>query len=216
MDKKTLKALRTAAEDVRYLLTRGFKKDSSIRFVCDHYRLPEKQRRVLIRTIVHPEKARNREYKKIPCTALAGLDLIMDGYNVIITVESMLRAYTLWLADDGYIRDTRGVFRSFRFTEHTRQAIEIILEILRENDPEHIEILLDAQMSKSGELAAHIREMLPHNAIIRTSPAVDLELKNSNADVVATADGAIVDVVKRTVDIPQYIMKEKNIEPMKI
>ncbi len=140
----------------------------------------------------------------------------MDGYNVIITVESMFWDHTLWLADDGYIRDTRGVFRSFRFTEFTRQAIEEILELLRESNPKNIEILLDAQMSKSGELAAHIRAMLPKNANIRTSANVDLELKNSDADVVATADGAIVDAVGRTVDVAQYIMKEKKIEPMRI
>ncbi|MDM7912097.1 MAG: DUF434 domain-containing protein, partial [Methanotrichaceae archaeon] len=47
--------LRQAAVDVRYLLDRGYPRESAVRFVSDHYRLPQEQRFVLMRVVVPTE-----------------------------------------------------------------------------------------------------------------------------------------------------------------
>lgn len=44
--------MKDAAMDVRFLLDRGYPKDSAVRFVSDHYSIQKEQRFVLTRVIV--------------------------------------------------------------------------------------------------------------------------------------------------------------------
>ena len=97
-----------AAEEARYLLDRGYPKDSAVRFVSDHHSLPEERRYVLARAVLSSRSAGERKAKAVPVQTLRGRDVIIDGYNVIITVESLLAGYPVYLCDDGFLRDVRG------------------------------------------------------------------------------------------------------------
>lgn len=161
--------------------------------------------------------------KRLACTDIDGLnkrDVLIDGYNVLITIESMLNNDTLWLGDDGFIRDTRGVFRNYGTTYVTYKAVDEMLSFLSECKVRSANILLDTQMSKSGQLAHYIDSRLPHyslNGSARTSRHVDFDLKNAGTGVViATADGVVIDAVTDIVDIPACLMERKGIEPNRI
>jgi hypothetical protein len=82
--------LKAAARDARYLVDHGYPKESAIRFVSDHHRLPEEQRFVLTRVVVASDTAKARRDKIQPLKALHGRALFIDGYNVLISVESLL------------------------------------------------------------------------------------------------------------------------------
>jgi hypothetical protein len=113
------KKLTEPAHDIRYLLARGYSISAAIRFVSDHYRLTESERHILVRVVRPPEVATARREKRLACADINGRDVLIDGYNVLITVESMLKDEKLWLGDDGFIRDTRGVFRNYNNTDTT-------------------------------------------------------------------------------------------------
>ena len=148
--------------------------------------------------------------------------MIVDGYNVLITIESMLvlKSEHLWLGDDGFIRDTRGVFRNYAVTDTTYKAIDAILALLSECKVGSATILLDSQMSNSGELARFIRSKLTECLLdgdARTSRHADFDLKNAGSSVVvATADGVIIDSVREVVDIGRCMMERLKLKASRI
>ncbi|MFB3765354.1 MAG: DUF434 domain-containing protein [Methanotrichaceae archaeon] len=208
--------LKRAADDVRHLLGRGYPKESAIRFVADHYRLPEWQRYALVRVIIPSAQASSRKAKLVSPGALNRKEILIDGYNVLITVESILEGCPVYLCDDRLLRDIRGIFRKYRPSEITDQALSEIIDLLASVEPARVEFLLDQQISMSGSLASHIREMMSVREIpgtARTEMNVDHNLKIAK-EIVATSDGNVIDKVCFVVDIPMEIARRKMIEPL--
>jgi hypothetical protein len=200
-------AMILAAEDIRHLLSRGYPRTGVIRFVSDHYRLENRDRYVLMRVVVEPGVAALRIRKRIPCAGIKGKDIMIDGYNVIIATQSVILEEPVFLCDDGFIRDIRGVFRNFK--NPVEGVCRQVLEILSGYKPNSITFLFDAQIGKSGMLARYIRGLLPKYSIsgdAKTSKHVDFDLKHCDM-IVATGDGNIIDEVRYAVDIPGCILK---------
>lgn len=186
--------LTDAVIDLRYLLDRGYPHKSALRFVCNHYRIDEGARRLLSRTVLPRAVSERRRKKFLPCEEIQGNDLLIDGYNIIIGMESILenKAY---LCDDSVIRDIKGVFRSYQTSGNTEKAIDIILQFLQEMSPGSVCFLMDAQMSMSGLLAQNLRTKISEiglNGEARTSRQADHDLKCSTS-LIASSDGVIID-----------------------
>ncbi len=210
--------LKEAARDIRYLLERGYRRDSAIRFAADHYRLEKKERYILARTVLTMDQAFGRKEKKIECSQLRNRMILIDGYNVLITMESLISGSTICVGDDSFTRDIKGVFRKHSNSDVTSEAVETLLGFLVCSEIKSACVLLDTQIRNSGELAAFIRRRMKDLSIqgdARTSRHVDHDLKNCEPDqIVATADGIIIDSVKNVVDIPgciyPHILKGKR------
>jgi hypothetical protein len=190
-----------AAADVRYLLDRGYPQKGAVGFVCAHYRLGEESRYLLSRIVLSHEVSEKRKTKFLPCDKIEGSGILIDGYNIIIGLESILdkKAY---LCDDGVIRDIKGISRNYKVFENTETAIELILQFLKENNPSYVCFLLDSQISKSGLLAGTLRGKISDFGLkgdARTSKHVDYDLKSSK-HIVASSDGVIIDEAETVVN----------------
>jgi hypothetical protein len=204
-----------AAEDIRYLVNRGYTKESAIRFVSDHYNLPREQRFVLFRVIVPEDAVSLRKLKKVPLGKLRDEKIFLDGYNVLIAVEALLAGDNLYVCDDGFLRDTQGIFRNYKTSEFTEKALKEILDLLYSVCPKNVQVLLDQQISMSGQLAAEIREMMAVFGLTgtaKTAKDVDHQLKVAQG-IIATSDGNILDVSVRAVDLPDAISKRRGLKP---
>ncbi|MCJ7443337.1 MAG: DUF434 domain-containing protein [Methanotrichaceae archaeon] len=205
---------RHAAEDVRYLANRGFPKESAIRFVSDHYCLPQAQRHVLFRIIVPDEMAHLRRSKLQLLEEMRNRNVYVDGYNVLITVETLLAGKCLYMSDDGFLRDTQGLSRKYKVSEFTERSLFEILGILASVHPARVEILFDQQVSMSGQLAVGVHEIMAKRGLIgtaRTVKDVDNQLKILDG-VVATSDGSIIDCARRVVDLPAEVVRRRGLE----
>lgn len=194
-------SLREAAADIRYLLDRGYPQKGAVGFVCAHYRLDTEAMYLLLRTVVAREVAEKRKAKFLPCDRIEGNYIVIDGYNIIIGMESVLEKKS-YLCDDGVIRDIKGISRNYKSSGSTETAIELILQFLKENKPAYVCFLLDSQISKSGQLASVLRGKIREFGLegdARTSKHVDYDLKNSKY-VVASSDGVIIDEVEKVVN----------------
>jgi hypothetical protein len=208
--------MRSAARDARYLVDRGYPKESAIRYVSDHHRLPEEQRFLLTRVVVPSKTAKARRGKVQPVGALLGRDLFIDGYNVLITVESLLGGKSVYLCDDGFLRDVQGIFRSYRTSDLTLPALEAIFGLIASACPADTEVLLDQQISMSGQLAEFMRRVMAEHkvpGIARTVRDVDFQLKEMDG-VIATADGSIIDAAIEVTDIPGEIARRRGVNPL--
>ncbi len=200
-----------AAKDIRYLLERGYRRDSSIRFTGDHYRLDKNERYILARTVFSRNTTISRMEKKLGIDELKNGRVIIDGYNVLITLESLIEGENVWVADDSFLRDIKGIFKNHSNVDSTFRAVEEMLDFILRSEIKYTHVLLDTQIKNSGELAAFIRKRMEDLLIkgdARTSRHVDYDLKNcDNSEIIATADGIIIDAVKNVIDIPCFIAR---------
>ncbi|AKB22308.1 DUF434 domain-containing protein [Methanosarcina sp. WH1] len=212
------------ARDIRSILRWGYPKFATIRFVADHSQLSVEERHILTRVIMPPDKIVSRVRKKIACNGIRDRNLLLDGYNVLLSVDSLLKNEPMWFCDDGYIRDTRYYFSKARQAEDIEEALDSVLEFISEACPKSVTFLLDVQISRSGELAGFIRRKLKEHEIsgeARTSKTTDFDLKTEGGNpknnlVVATSDGIVIDSVLQVLDIPACLMEKMGIEPVRL
>ena len=205
-----------AVTDIRYLLDRGYPEKGAITFVCNHYRLDIKWRYVFTRVVFGRDTIKSRMEKTVKCEDLEGAVVLVDGYNVLIGVESALKGEPVYLCDDGFLRDTRGVFRNYRCSGLTERAMDEILGVLRGVAPFRVEFLFDSQISKSKEMARWVEVKLKDAGLegcAGTSIHVDYDLKQSNG-IIATADGSIIDEVAKAVNIQACVLKRLHLSPV--
>lgn len=218
------KKLLKPARDIRSLLRWGYPKFATINFVATHSQLSVEERYILTRVIMPPDRIVSRIDKKMTCAGIKDRDLLLDGYNVLLSVDSLLKKEPMWFCDDGYIRDTRYYFSKSKQAEDIEESLDLVLKFLSETRPKSAVFLLDAQISRSGELAGLIRRKINEYGIsgdARTSKTADFELKTEGGNpgkrlVVATSDGIVIDSVLQVLDIPACLMEEMGIEPIRL
>jgi hypothetical protein len=196
-------SIERAIEDFRYLINRGYKKDVALNFVANHYKLSKEDRLKIIRTTHSDEEINLTKRKLKRLKDFEGKTIYIDGFNVLIGLEALIKGHEIVLCDDNIYRDFENVYGKYKINNYTDKAIELLLEILKHYKVRAI-IYLDAQVSKSGILAKRIRERMKGLGIdgdVFCVKNCDYELKHK--DVVATSDSIIIksDNVKYVVDL---------------
>jgi len=197
-----------AVRDLRYLLNRGYPRDSAVNFVANHYRLPLNQRHLLARCVFSRREVAKHRRKSVRASAVRGKHLGVDGYNVLITLESILIRKQVVRCDDGYVRDLRAIFGKYRVSPATSRALTALLRIIARAKPSYVELLFDKQVSRSGELAGMVRQRLEQMKLKGDAQATGgVDLKLSSFDVAASSDRAIIGRAKEIWDIPAEFLK---------
>jgi len=211
---KASSKLRQAALDFRYLQHRGYNRDNSLSLVTDRYLLTREEKLVLYRAIYPPQITDNRRSKLLRHSDLKEQSLAIDGYNVLITLESLLLDRLLIQCDDGLIRDIASVHRNYKLSDNSSEALKLLVKKIHHLKPKESLFFYDSPVSKSGEIAALTRKLLQDYQIegtAKTSPQVDSSLIKSEG-VVVTSDSVIIDRSERIFDLAGYIIQEKNHE----
>ncbi len=202
------KQLVLAARDYRLLLDKGYPQKPALDIVSTKYMLTRRERLILYRSVhsrCYARRVRNC-YSRPPC----GSSIVLDGYNIFSTIYSMLSSEEVYLGDDGFIRDLLGL--------HGRLARvltrDVIREIIRYIKP-YIQdystyIVLDSNVSHSGELAAYLRKLLSGEIIVYVEKKADkkiLELVDKKTWAI-TSDAVILDKVPKCYDIAGEIIRK--------
>jgi len=201
-----------AAKDLRYLLERGYHRESALRLIVDKYQLSTKQRLLLYRAVYDAPTAAKHKEKIVTAERVNDCKLAIDGYNVLITVESGLAGGLLVLCDDGFIRDISAVHGKHRITSMTEKALSIILKAVQELKPAKTNFFFDAQVSKSGELASHIRRTLKGSGLSGSAYAVgraDVSTLDFG-DIIATSDSVLISKAGAVFDLAGEILKKNH------
>ena len=210
--------LQEAKKDFQYLLDRGFPRTGALNFVGNHYLLDEVQRNYLNRSVFSKKKKEARKKKLILLADVKDKNVIIDGYNVLITVESICNSGEEFLVscDDGVTRDIEAVFGKYKKNENTQEALNSIISLLKMFNPKNVLFFYDSPVSMSGELAKTTQELLKSLKVqgdAQTADNVDAELVRLSQElggIVATSDGIIIDRVETVLDIPSYIARIKK------
>jgi hypothetical protein len=205
------KEFREAAEDLRFLLNRGYPKDASLQLVGNRYNLDRNGRHLLRRGVFPHNLTEERRKKQISVKELKGTGLAIDGHNCLITLESALKNKPILLADDNFIRDISGVSGAYRQSKETKEALALIMDLLAKAGPREVLFLLDAPISGSGELAAHIRGLMREHGIAGDAAAVKVPeaIMAEYQGIIASSDTAVIDQAEQVFDLAGYLIREK-------
>lgn len=191
---ENLEKLRKSAEEVYFLVNRGYAMKNAVTFVGNHHLLSERQRTALARSVSPEENIKIRKNKKLSDSDVAGKTLYIDGFNTVITLEIAYSDSMLFRCMDGTIRDIAGLRGTYRLIDKTDMAVNAIAETLTNLNVEKAVFYLDAPVSNSGRLKQKILEIMQGKSFeteVYVENSVDSILESKSC--VVTADALILD-----------------------
>jgi len=206
-----LPALRTAVRELSWLLSRDYSIKGALKLVGDRYALTDRHRLAVSRAACSDQSQEHRAAMILPVEAVAGEELIIDGFNLIITIEAALSGGVLIHCRDGCIRDLSSVHGSYRSVNETDQAIKLIGTTLEGLRPKSVSWLLDRPISNSGRLAKRIRDLATENGWNWTVAVVfnpDAEIITSGR-VVVSSDSHVLDEADRWINLNRHLLDER-------
>jgi hypothetical protein len=199
--------MRAAAEEIVFLLGRGYPLHTAVEVVGNHHQLEARQRLALGRMLCSPEQRARRAAHAIERTAAHGRMLLIDGFNLIITIEVALSGGLILDCADGTVRDLAGLRGSYHPVDETDRALELIGRELASLSPAGARMFLDAPVSNSSRLRARIldfarRSSLPVDAEVVPNPDAIL----ARGDNAVSSDSAILDRCSSWLNLGRFIV----------
>lgn len=204
-----IEALQQAVSDLNWLLGRGYADKSSVKLVGDRFRLTERQRMAVMRCACSKVQRKRRAKKELSAEAMQGQSVIVDGYNVLITVEAALSGGALLKGTDGCIRDLASIHGTYRQVEETEAALGVIAAAFERLGVRDAEWLLDSPVSNSGRLRQFMMEWAGQHGTrwgVELALIPDKILIMSNR-VVLSSDSAVLDACRRWFNFAAYAIE---------
>lgn len=201
------RALRTAVSELSWLLGRGYAPDSALKLVGDRHALTARQRQALRRGACSDADRDARALRRLPVPP-AVPRLAVDGYNVLITVESALSGALVLDCRDGACRDLASLHGTWRRVDETARAVSLVGAVCDAWGLGAACWYLDRPVSNSGRLAALLTRELASQRCLHTvslSDNPDRELVALGLPV-ASSDSWVLDRAPAWVDLPGAVI----------
>jgi len=184
-----------AVEELSWLLSRGYAMGASNELVGDRYQLTSRQRLAIARVACADEERDKREAKRVALTALNDKSVVIDGFNLLITIETALGSGAVFGGLDGCCRDLSAVYGSYKIVEETRRAIEAIGMTLERAAVKKALWYFDRPVSNSGRVAKMVRDIAEERRWPFEAELTDRTdaLLSRSGDIVISCDSAILE-----------------------
>jgi hypothetical protein len=203
--------LRSALADFSLLLTKGYAGKSTLKLVGDKFSLTERQRLAIMRSACSDQQLVSRRSREVKLAELGGQAIVIDGYNVLITIEAAMSGACVFKGRDGCFRDLASIHGTYRKVTETIPAVQLIGEFLKEHNAGNCLWLLDSPVSNSGRLKTLIGELARRNEWkwdIELLPSPDAKLIKTDLTA-ASSDSVVLDGCKRWVNLARAIIEEE-------
>ncbi len=201
-----------AYRDLKYLLNRGYRKSVALNFVANHHRLRKEERYLLARCVFSDSWIEEVRRKLLSPGEVKGREIGIDGFNVLITLESLLEGKAI-LCEDGLVRDLKYQGK-YRPHEKTRDYLRLIVSSLAELLPQKVVFFYGKNNPGSGIVRNLTEELLAEFGIsgeVKLVRSPDFELKAF--ETVATADVGVIEKVKRVFDLARFAGERAGAKP---
>lgn len=142
---------------------------------------------------------------------MQGESVAIDGYNLLITLESALSGGVVLMGRDGCYRDLASIHKTYKRVEETLPALTLIGEALIEIGIKDATWYFDTPVSNSGRLKVMLQELASEKgwnwkAVLAYNP--DKELI-SLSKVVITSDSWILEECERWFNLLDFLIHHK-------
>ncbi|WP_103068766.1 DUF434 domain-containing protein [Aquimarina sediminis] len=201
--------LKDAVQDMSYLLSRGFAEKSSLQLVGNRYLLNVRQQKALLGMSASQEHVTIRNKRTVKPENIDNKVVVIDGFNLLITIESALSGAYLFKGIDGFYRDVSGVHGTYKRVQKTEEAILLVGNILKKLGADTVLWYFDAPVSNSGRLKTRLYELaaqyqFPWEIYLVNNP--DKELSKSN-HIVVSSDAWILNKAKQNFNLGAYLIE---------
>lgn len=188
-------ALRTATSELCWLLDRGYALRSSLALTGDRHGLTQRQRLAVARCACSREQQERRIAHQVEPAALAGAELWIDSYNLLITLEAALAGGVILLGRDSCYRDMASLHGTYREVAETRRAAALVGDAAAHWGVSRCHWLLDRPVGNSGRLKTALLELAQSAG---WSWTVELafnpdQILGATAEIVASSDSVVLD-----------------------
>ncbi|THV57824.1 DUF434 domain-containing protein [Chryseobacterium candidae] len=210
---KQIGKLKLAVEDMHYLLSREYPEKAASDLVGNRYRLKTRQIQALRGASASAAQLQNRQLKQIEASDLKGKTIYLDGFNVLILLESLLSEAYIFEGLDGCIRDLSGVHGTYKRVNQTLRAVELVAFFYRKNQIHQLVWIFDKPVSNSGRIKQSILEFAEEHQLnwefdLQYNP--DKFLAESS-EIIISSDAWILDHCKAWFNLIGYLIKEEDI-----
>lgn len=210
---KQISKLKLAVEDMRYLLTRQYPEKAASDLVGNRYRLKTRQIQALRGASASDSQLYSRQSKHVETLDLKGKTIYLDGFNVLILLESLLSEAYIFEGLDGCFRDLSGVHGTYKRVNQTLIAVELIAAFYQKNQIQKLVWVFDKPVYNSGRIKQIILEFaeqqqLNWEADLQFNP--DKFLAESS-EIIISSDAWILDHCKEWFNLIGYLIREEKL-----
>jgi len=201
----------SAVADFSLLLTKGYADKSALTLVGDKFNLTKRQRIAVMRSACSDQQLASRNERCIELNNLVNHNIVIDGYNLLITIEAAIGGAVILKGRDGCFRDLASIHGTYRKVAETIPAVNLIGDFLAEFGLNKALWFLDSPVSNSGRLKTIIGQLAHKNNWnweIELVPSPDAELKKTE-QIVVSSDSVILDECKSWVNLAVEIITRK-------
>ena len=212
---KFLPDLCAATHDLSILLTMGYPDKASLKLVGDRFRLTERQRMAILRGACSDANLAIRKEKELKTEELAKKTILIDGFNLLITLETALSGGLIFVGRDGSYRDLASVHGTYKRVSATQEAVELVGHFCQKRKVEKLIWYFDTPVSNSGRLKVLLYEIAEANnwnweIILDYNP--DKVLKEAKEGVVVSSDAMVINECIEWVNLGKTILSELDTE----
>lgn len=200
-----------AIDDLSFLYTRGYGEKSALQLVGNRYQLNVRQQKALGRISEAQQDIELRKSKELSIDQLANEKVAIDGFNLLILLESALSGAYVFKCRDNNYRDISGVHGSYKRVIKTEHSLLTIGNTLNDLKVKHVQWYLDAPISNSGRLKTIMRETaeqnnFPWEIFLVNNP--DRTLAELDV-IVVSSDGWVLNHSARWFNLGAYLLENK-------
>lgn len=205
---KQHRVLTHAVDDLCYLLSREYGSTSAVELVGNRYKLNKRQREAILRIASSNKEILHRKLSECDSLNLQNSIVEIDGFNLLIILESALSGAYVFKCRDGCYRDISSVHGSYKRVIKTREAITMVGDALNQLGVKKVIWYFDAPVSNSGRLKTLLLAMSQTNDYcweIELLNSPDRKLAKSK-NIVITSDGWILDRAEKWFNLAMYLI----------
>lgn len=206
-----LERLRAAVDELSWLLDRGYSARAALQLVGDRHSLRLRQRKAVQRVAAGNDQVARRRATRVVRSALRDEPLLIDGYNVLLTVEAALSGGVLLLSRDGTLRDLTAMSGHYRRVATTREALARLGAFCHRTASTRWCWLFDRPISNSGRLKLLVASLAEERAWpweVELVPSPDRVLATTDG-LIATADSAVLDRCSRWFNLARSVVESE-------
>lgn len=210
---KQISKLKSAVQDMQYLLTRGYPEKASAELAGNRYRFKSRQIQALRGASASEMQIKNRKLKRLEAADLKEKNVYLDGFNVLILLESLFSGAYIFEGADGCFRDLSGVHGTYKRVNQTMSAMDAVALFFRKNQLKKLVWIFDQPVSNSGRIKQLILDFALENnlnweAELQYNP--DKFLVESS-EIIISSDAWVLDHCKKWFNLIGYLIEEENL-----
>jgi hypothetical protein len=201
--------LRNGLQDMHYLLSRDYPVKAALALVGNRYELNRRQQLALQGMSASVHELQLRKRKEQNAASLPGKTIYLDGFNLLILLETVFSGGYIFKGLDGCYRDIASIHGTYKKINQTADVLLLIGNALRTLRVPQVVWVFDKPVSNSGKMKIFCEEIAAQHAFhweVLLENAPDTFLAENNR-LVCSADGWVLNACDSWFNLGAWILE---------